>query len=41
MPTAETIVKQEIVGEVVRGNVGETLKKMLDAEADELCKATR
>lgn len=36
----ETLVKREL-GEVVRGTVEETLNKMLDAEADELCNATR
>jgi transposase-like protein len=33
-------VKREL-GTVVRDTVEETLNKMLDAEADELCKATR
>ena len=36
----EALVKQEL-GEVVRGTVEETLNKLLDAEADELCKAGR
>jgi transposase-like protein len=36
----EGLVKQEL-GEVVRETVEETLNRMLDAEADELCKATR
>ncbi len=36
----EALVKQEL-GEVVRGTVEETLNKLLDAEADELCKAKR
>ena len=34
----EGLVKQEL-GEVVRETVEETLNRMLDAEADELCKA--
>ena len=36
----EGMVKAQ-VGEVVRETVEETLNKMLDAEADELCKAQR
>ena len=36
----EALVKREL-GEVVRETVEETLNKMLDAEADELCKAGR
>jgi len=36
----EALVKREL-GDVVRETVEETLNKMLDAEADELCKATR
>ena len=36
----EALVKREL-GEVVRDTVEETLNKMLDAEADELCQATR
>lgn len=36
----EALVKQEL-GEVVRGTVEETLNKLLDAEADELCRAGR
>jgi transposase-like protein len=36
----EGLVKQEL-GEVVRETVEETLNRMLDAEADELCKASR
>jgi hypothetical protein len=36
----EVLVKQEL-GEVVRGTVEETLNKLLDAEADELCKVSR
>jgi putative transposase len=36
----EAMVKREL-GEVVRETVEETLNKMLDAEADELCKAGR
>lgn len=36
----EGLVKQEL-GEVVRATVEETLNRMLDAEADELCKARR
>ena len=36
----EALVKREL-GAVVKETVEETLNKMLDAEADELCKATR
>lgn len=36
----EALVKREL-GEVVRDTVEETLNKMLDAEADELCNAAR
>ena len=36
----EALVKREL-GEVVRETVEETLNKLLDAEADELCKAGR
>jgi transposase-like protein len=36
----EGLVKREL-GEVVRETVEETLNRMLDAEADDLCKATR
>lgn len=36
----EALVKREL-GEVVRDTVEETLNRMLDAEADELCHATR
>ena len=36
----EALVKREL-GEVVRETVEETLNKLLDAEADELCKASR
>jgi len=36
----ETLVKREL-GEVERETVEETLNKLLDAEADELCKAGR
>ena len=36
----EGLVKREL-GEIVRGTVEETLNKLLDAEADELCGAGR
>lgn len=36
----EALVKREL-GAVVKDTVEETLNKMLDAEADELCKAGR
>ena len=36
----EALVKREL-GEVVRETVEETLNKLLDAEAEELCKAGR
>jgi transposase-like protein len=36
----EALVKRKL-GEVVRETVEETLNKLLDAEADELCKAGR
>ncbi len=36
----ESLVKREL-GEVVRGTVEETINKLLDAEADDLCKAGR
>ena len=32
---------QEQLGELVRGSVEETLNKLLDIEADQLCNATR
>jgi putative transposase len=40
MQIDEALVKREL-GEVVRETVEETLNKLLDAEADELCKAGR
>ena len=32
---------QQHLGEMVRGTVEETINKLLDAEADQLCNATR